>query len=424
MCPLHLKSLLRNPYCTQNRVDFKIKYQATFKFYTVIPLKIPAYLDYAATTPMAPEAVDAMLSYLTGSGDFANAASSQHYYGRNAASAIENARSEMARGLRCNPKDIIFTSGATESNNLAINGFMLGRQNRGKHIITSAYEHKSVLDCCRHLESQGMKVTYLRSDSDGLLVFDSILNAITDETVLVSLMHVNNETGVMQDISRIAHALNEKGITFHVDAAQSAGKVPIDLSFMPIDLLSLSAHKFHGPKGIGCLYVRNRKQTGLTPLLYGGGQEYGLRPGTLPTHQIAGMAAAFSLACERREADAEHCRQLRQILRAALSKLEDIHWHGDQQQAVPHIVNVSFEGVGADALLIALRDSVAISNGSACNSGAIEPSHVLRAMGIEGDRLYGAVRISFGRYTTADEIEQAGQSICEAVIRLRKWASE
>jgi len=387
-------------------------------------LKIPAYLDYAATTPMAPEAVHAMLPYLTSSGNFANAASSQHSYGQNAASAIDNARSEMARGLRCNPKDIIFTSGATESNNLALSGFTLGHRNRGNHIVTSAYEHKSVLDCCRHLESQGMKVTYLRSDSAGLLALDNILNALTDETALVSLMHVNNETGIMQDIERIAHALKAKGIAFHVDAAQSAGKVPIDLSSMPIDLLSLSAHKFHGPKGIGCLYVRNRKQAGLRPLLYGGGQEYGFRPGTLPTHQIVSMAAAFSLACERQEADAEHCRQLRQTLRAILGKFDGVHWNGGQNDAIPHIVNVSFDGVGADALLIALRDSIAISSGSACNSGAIEPSHVLRAMGIEGDRLYGAVRISFGRYTTADEIEQAGQSICEAVIRLRKLASE
>lgn len=373
---------------------------------------------------MAPEAVDAMLPYLTSSGNFANAASGQHCYGQNAALAIENARSEMARGLRCNPKDIIFTSGATESNNLALSGFMLGHRNRGKHIVTSAYEHKSVLDCCRHFESQGMKVTYLRSDSDGLLALDNILNALTDETVLVSLMHVNNETGVMQGIGRIAHALNEKEITFHVDAAQSAGKVPIDLSSMPVDLLSLSAHKFHGPKGIGCLYVRNRKQAMLRPLLYGGGQEYGLRPGTLPTHQIVSMATAFSLACERQEADAEHCRQLRQTLRAILGKLDGIHWNGSQNDAIPHIVNISFDGVGADALLIALRDSIAISSGSACNSGAIEPSHVLRAMGIEGERLYGAVRVSFGRYTTATDIEQAGQAICEAVIRLRKLASE
>ncbi len=373
---------------------------------------------------MAPEAVDAMLPYLTSSGNFANAASSQHSYGQNAASAIDNARSEMAHGLRCNPKDIIFTSGATESNNLALSGFTLGHRNRGKHIVTSAHEHKSVLDCCRHLESQGIKVTYLRPSGDGLLTIDSILNAVTDETVLVSLMHVNNETGVMQDIGRIADALNEKGITFHVDAAQSAGKVPIDLSAMPIDLLSLSAHKFHGPKGIGCLYVRKRKQAGLTPLFYGGGQEYSLRPGTLPTHQIVSMAAAFSLACERQEADAEHCRQLRQTLRTVLGKLDGVHWNGDQNDVIPHIVNVSFEDVGADALLIALRDNVAISSGSACNSGAIEPSHVLRAMGIEGDRLYGAVRISFGRYTTAAEMEQAGQSIGEAVIRLRKWAAE
>lgn len=378
---------------------------------------------------MASEAVDAMISCLTASGNFANAASVQHRYGENAASAIENARAALAEGLRCNPKDLIFTSGATEANNLAISGFTSAHldtrsnPNQSKHIITSATEHKSVLDCCRHLESQGAKVTYLRPGSDGVLSLDNLLNAITDETVLVSLMHVNNETGVMQDIGRIADVLSAKGIAFHVDAAQSAGKLAIDLSVMPIDFLSLSAHKFYGPKGIGCLYVRNRRHTRLTPLLYGGGQEHGLRPGTLPTHQIVSMAAAFTLACARQKADAAHCRLVRQTLQNALVELDGVHWHGHQQQAVPHIVNVSFDGVGADALLIALRDSVAISTGSACNSGAIEPSHVLRAMGIEGDRLYGAVRISFGRYTTIDEIEQAGQSLCAAVTRLRQLAA-
>lgn len=373
---------------------------------------------------MAPEAVNALLPYLTDSGTFANPASGQHLYGQNAAAAVEKARSAIAQGLQCNPKDILFTSGATESNNLAISGITSGHQNRGKHIVTSAYEHKSVLDCCRHLESQGIKVTYLRPDNAGVLALDSIINALTDETVLVSLMHVNNETGVMQDIGRIAQVLEAKGIPFHVDAAQSAGKVPIDLSALPISLLSLSAHKFHGPKGIGCLYVRNRKQARLAPLLYGGGQEYGLRPGTLPTHQITGMAAAFTLACERLATDTEHCRQLRQTLRTALDKLDGVYWNGSQQEAVPHIANISFTGVSADALLIALRDSVAISTGSACNSGAIEPSHVLRAMGIEGDRLYGAVRLSFGRYTTATDIGQAGLAICEAVSRLRKLAVE
>ncbi|MDD5274092.1 MAG: aminotransferase class V-fold PLP-dependent enzyme [Methylovulum sp.] len=387
-------------------------------------MKTPTYLDYAATTPMAPEAVNALLPYLTDSGTFANAASGQHLYGQNAAAAVENARSAMAHGLQCNPKDILFTSGATESNNLAISGITSGHPNRSKHIVTSAYEHKSVLDCCRHLESQGIKVTYLRPDNAGVLALDSILNALTDETVLVSLMHVNNETGVMQDIGRIADILEAKGIPFHVDAAQSAGKVPIDLSALPISLLSLSAHKFHGPKGMGCLYVRNRKQAGLTPLLYGGGQEYGLRPGTLPTHQITGMAAAFTLACERLATDTEHCRQLRQTLRTALDKLDGVYWNGSQQAAVPHIVNISFAGVSADALLIALRDSIAMSTGSACNSGTIEPSHVLRAMGIKGDRLYGAVRLSFGRYTTTTDIGQAGLAICEAVSRLRKLAAE
>jgi len=330
------------------------------------------------------------------------------------------------RSSRCSGFSIRGANGRATESIWSVGKAILSDIFRGvgtRHIITSATEHKSVLDCYRHLESQGVKVTYLRPGNDGVLALDNILNAITDETVLVSLMHVNNETGVMQDIGRIADVLAAKGIAFHVDAAQSAGKVPIDLSAMPITFLSLSAHKFYGPKGIGCLYVRNRNNTRLKPLVYGGGQEYGLRPGTLPTHQIAAMAAAFTLACARQESDAAHCRQLRQTLHNDLAILEGVHWHGNQQQAVPHIMNISFDGVGADALLIALRDSVAISTGSACNSGAIEPSHVLRAMGIEGDKLYGAVRISFGRYTTVDEIEQAGQSLCAAVIHLRQLAA-
>ncbi|MFU8790352.1 MAG: cysteine desulfurase family protein [Methylobacter sp.] len=386
------------------------------------------YLDYAATTPMAPEAATAMAQCLTLDGRFANPASLQHRFGERANALVEEARSEIALLLKCKSSHLVFTSGATESNNLAIKGIALSGFPRrsmgtsGNHIITSASEHKAVLDSCKYLESMGFKVTYLRPDLNGQISLDCIFDALTEETVLVSLMQVNNETGVMQDIDLIAQALKDKALFFHVDAAQSAGKLNIDLSKTPIDLLSLSAHKFYGPKGIGCLFVRNRKQTRITPLLHGGGQEYGLRPGTLATHQIVGMATAFSIAYELMPSDHQHSKHLEQILVSQLKQLEGVRFNGNQQHKLPNILNVSFDRVGADALMIALRDDVAMASGSACNSGAIEASHVLRSMGIEGDRLYGAVRISFGRYTTEADIQQAGDCICEAVTRLRRLA--
>jgi len=373
---------------------------------------------------MVPEAAAAMAQCLTMDGEFANPASLLHGFGDRANALCEGARSDIARLLNCKSNELIFTSSATESNNLAIKGIALGHQKKGNHIITSASEHKAVLDSCKYLESIGFKVTFLRPDLDGQLSLDCILAALTDQTILVSLMHVNNETGVIQNIDLIAQALKDKNLFFHVDAAQSAGKIKIDLDATPIDLLSISAHKFYGPKGIGCLYVRNRKQTNLMPLLHGGGQEYGLRPGTLPTHQIVGMANAFRIAHELMLTDYQHGTRLEQILAVQLNQLEGVHFNGDQEHKLPHIVNVSFNQVGADSLMIALKDDLAIASGSACNSGAIEASHVLRAMGIEGDRLYGAVRISFGRYTTEADIQQAGQRICEEVTRLRQLALE
>ncbi|MDP2428477.1 MAG: cysteine desulfurase family protein [Methylobacter sp.] len=382
------------------------------------------YLDYAATTPMAPEAVTAMLQCLTGDGAFANPASLQHHFGERAHALIEDARADMAKSLGCKSSELIFTSGATESNNLAIKGIALRYQHKGRHIITSATEHKSILDCCKYLEGIGFQITYLRPDQQGQLSLDCILAALTEQTILVSLMQVNNETGVIQDIDRIAHALKDKDLFFHVDAAQSAGKLNINLANTPIDLLSLSGHKFYGPKGIGGLFVRNRKQTQLTPLLHGGGQEYGLRPGTLPTHQIIGMATAFRIADESMQEDYQHCQRLADILTAQLKQLDGVHFNGAPAHKLANIINVSFDQVGADALMIALRDEIAMASGSACNSGAIEASHVLRAMGIEGDRLYGAVRISFGRYNTEAEIKQAGQRMVEEVARLRQLTLE
>ncbi|MGD0962213.1 MAG: aminotransferase class V-fold PLP-dependent enzyme [Methylomonas sp.] len=387
-------------------------------------MKYSIYLDYAATTPTAPESVDALVQCLSLNGTFANPASLQHEFGERANDLVLEARSEIAKLINCRTSDLIFTSGATEAINLAIKGIALSYRHKGNHIITSATEHKAVLDTCKHLETIGFKVSYLRPDNNGRLGLQSILDTITDETILVSLMHVNNETGVIQDINEIATALKPLNVFFHIDAAQSAGKINIDMTETPIDLLSLSAHKFYGPKGIGCLYVRNRKQTNLSPLLHGGGQEHGLRPGTLATHQIVGMAAAFKIAHERMSTDYQHCKLLEHTLTNQLNKLDGVYYNGDQSSKLPNILNVSFESVGSDSLLISLRNDVAIASGSACNSGAVEASHVLRAMGIEGDRLYGAVRISFGRYTTLPEIQYAGQRICEEVIRLRQLALE
>ena len=384
----------------------------------------PMYLDYAATTPMATEVALAMAECLTLEGDFANPASLQHSFGERAYNLIETARIDIAHILKCKAHDLLFTSGATEANNLAIKGLALSPQNTRKHIITSATEHKAVIDTCKYLETQGFKVSYLKPENNGLINHDKLLAAITSETFLVSLMHVNNETGVIQDIEAIALALQDKDLHFHVDAAQSAGKLEIDLSQTPIDFLSISGHKFYGPKGIGCLYVRNRKQQRLTPLMQGGAQEYGLRPGTLPTHQIVGMATALKLTANSLASDFQHTQQLAQLLSTQLKQLEGVHFNGDQNQKLAAIINVSFDDVGSDSLMIRLRDQLAIANGSACNTGTIEASHVLRAMGIEGDRLYGAVRISFGRYTTEHEILRMAEIMCEEVLNLRKLALE
>ena len=384
----------------------------------------PMYLDYAATTPMATEVALAMAECLTLEGDFANPASLQHSFGERAYNLIETSRIEIAHILKCKANDLVFTSGATEANNLAIKGLALSPQNTRKHIITSATEHKAVIDTCKYLETQGFKVSYLKPENNGLINHDRLLAAITSETFLVSLMHVNNETGVIQDIEAIALALQDKDLHFHVDAAQSAGKLEIDLSQMPIDFLSISGHKFYGPKGIGCLYVRNRKQQRLTPIMQGGGQEYGLRPGTLPTHQIVGMTTAIKIAHDLMSIDYQHSQRLAKTLITQLQQLDGVHFNGDQANKLPNIINVSFDKVGSDSLLIALRNELAIASGSACNTGTIEASHVLRAMGIEGDRLYGAVRISFGRYTTETATHRAGKCICEAVVHLRQLALE
>jgi cysteine desulfurase len=375
------------------------------------------YLDYAATTPPAPEVLAAMLDSLNRV--FANPASTQHIFGEQANQQVERAREQIAAVFNAKAQDFIFTSGATEANNLVLKSVAHRFKAHGKHIITSATEHKCVLDTCKFLESQGFQITYLKPNSDGLIDLDELAGSIRDDTILISIMHVNNETGVIQNIEKIAEIAAEKGIFFHVDAAQSVGKLAIDLSQIPISFLSFSAHKFYGVKGIGGLYLRNRAKLKLTPQLHGGGQEYGLRSGTLPTHQIVAMATALDLANQNRVTNYEHAQTLRNHL---LANLPPFTLNGSQNSVLPNIVNVSFENVSADALIIALRNDVAIASGSACNSGAIEASHVLRAMGIEGERLYGAVRLSFGRYTTLDDMDFAAKRLREEVMRLQQLA--
>lgn len=387
-------------------------------------MNTPIYLDYAATTPVAPEVADCMMQYLTADGIFANPSSIQHCFGDQAELAIENARSSMANLLHCKAKELVFTSGATEANNLAIKGIAYSREDQGNHIITSATEHKSVLDTCKQLEKEEFQVTYLRPNINGLLNLKELKDSISVQTILISIMHVNNETGVIQDINSIGNIAKEKNILFHVDAAQSAGKIALDLSNQPIDLLSLSAHKFYGPKGIGCLFIRNRAKMHLQALTHGGGQEYNLRSGTLATHQIAGMAKAFELANIHLNENAKQMANLRLIFLDQLTDLKGITLNGDQEAIIPNIINISFDGVGADSLIIALKDQVAISSGSACNSGAIEASYVLRAMGIEGERLYSAVRFSFGHYTTEKEIKQACTKIYILIRQLRQLTQE
>ena len=381
------------------------------------------YLDYAATTPVRQEAIDELLSFLTHDGQFANS-SSQHRFGYHAKNSIQIATKTLAEILHCSPQEIVFTSGATESNNLAIKGIAYGFQKKGKHIITCTTEHKSVLDTCKFLASQGFDITYLKPTYNGLISLEDLENSITDRTILVSIMHVNNETGTVHDIKTIAELCNKKKVFFHVDAAQSFGKIAFDLEKIPVDLLSFSGHKFFAPKGIGGLFVRNYLKSHLTPILHGGGQQFGLRSGTLPTHQIMAMVKAIEIQNIESGKQWQHLEKLKLRFIDELSQLDGVIHNSDLQHSVPYILNVSFEDVTADSLLIALQNDVAIASGSACNSGAFEASYVLRAMGIEGNRLYGAVRISFGYDLSIDTVTYAAQKICFEVSRLRKLALE
>jgi len=376
------------------------------------------YLDYAATTPLAPEVFDAMLPFLRPDGIWANPAST-HAPGFRARKAVEDARAQVAALIGAQAVEMIFTSGATESNNLAIKGAIdFAGSGRQLHVVTSRTEHKCVLDTCRYLESRGVKVTYLKPDARGVVTPEQVKAAVTPETVLVSLMWVNNEIGVIQQIETLGPWLRERGVLFHVDAVQAAGKIPVDVESACVDLMSLSAHKIYGPKGIGALYVRRRPRARLSPQMHGGGHEQGMRSGTLATHQIVGLGAAFELARGRLNDDADHLRALRDRLWAHLQVLPHIHRNGAPECAAPHVLNVSFEGVEGEALRACLPQ-LAVSSGSACSSATAEPSYVLRALGRDDELANASLRFSLGRPTTAAEIDEAAAAVIQQVGWLR-----
>jgi cysteine desulfurase len=376
------------------------------------------YLDYAATTPLDADVLQAMLPFLTAEGSFANPAST-HGPGYKARAAVEKARAQVAALLGAEAAEIVWTSGATESNNLALKGALEFGGLKNAHIVTSRTEHKCVLDTCRHLETQGVRVTYLKPALDGIVAPEQVLDALTPETVLVSLMWVNNEIGVVQDIPRLAPLLRERGVLLHVDAVQAAGKLAIDLRSLPVDLLSVSAHKIYGPKGAGALYVRKKPRARLAPQMHGGGHEWGMRSGTLATHQIVGMGAAFAIAAQRLAADAERLTGLRELLWTRLQALPRVHRNGNPAHSAPHVLNVSFEGVEGEALRAALPD-LAVSSGSACSSATQEPSYVLRALGRDDELANASLRFSLGRGTTEEHIERAAASVIQQVQWLRE----
>ena len=375
------------------------------------------YLDYAATTPVDPAVADAMSGYLTASGSFANP-SSIHSAGRQAAAAAETAREQLASLLNVRPRELIWTSGATESVNLGLIGAARFRSDRGKHLITMPTEHKAVTDTFAALEREGFEVTYLMPDAGGLLPIDALEAAIRDDTQLVSVMHVNNETGVIQDIEHIGECCRQREVLFHVDAAQSVGKIPLDLSQLPVDLLSLTAHKFYGPKGIGALYIGDRTACHVEPLFHGGGQERRLRPGTLPVHQIVGLGAAASIARTRQAGDLAHLRKLNERLWAGVGEIAGVLRNGSAPKSFPGILNLSIEGIEGESLLLAL-EPLCVGTGSACNSKSHESSYVLRALGRDDVLAQSAIRFSFGRQTTIDEIDAAIRCYTDAASHLR-----
>ncbi|WP_207387333.1 IscS subfamily cysteine desulfurase [Legionella rowbothamii] len=384
-------------------------------------MKIPIYLDYMATTPVDPLVVERMLHFLGPDGDFGNPASVTHDFGRRAAHAVDHARSQIAEVIQASPQEIIFTSGATEADNLAIIGAAHFYQNKGKHLITMSTEHKAVLDSFHRLEKDGFQVTYLEPDADGLLDLQQLERTLQPDTILVSIMHVNNEIGVIQDIAAIGELLKGKGIIFHVDAAQSAGRLAIDVSTLPVNLMSFSAHKCYGPKGIGALYVRQRPRVRLQPQTFGGGHENGLRSGTLATHQIVGMGEAFALSERAREEEQARLLHFRQQLWDGIKHLPGIQFNGHEQQRIAGNLNISFKGLDGDSLLLALSD-LAVSTTSACSSASIQPSYVLKAIGLSDELAQSSIRLSLGRFTREEEVEHAIAVINAQVIHLHNMS--
>ena len=384
-------------------------------------ITLPIYLDYMATTPVDPRVIDEMLQYLGPDGHFGNPASSTHEYGRNAALAVEKARAQIADTIHASPQDIVFTSGATEANNLAILGAARFYSSKGKHLVTMCTEHKAVLDSFHQLEKEGFEVTYLSPETDGVLDFKKLEQALRNDTILVSIMHVNNEIGVIQDLATIGELLRDKGIIFHVDAAQSAGKLAIDLSQLSVDLMSFSAHKNYGPKGIGALYVRHKPRVRLQPQSFGGGHEGGMRSGTLATHQIVGMGAAFALAESSREEEQARILSYRKRLWNGIKHIPGVVLNGHEHKRVAGNLNVSFSGLDGDSILFALRE-LAISTTSACSSASIQPSYVLRALGLNDTLVYSSIRLAIGRFTQEEQVQQTISIICHQITRLHTIA--
>ena len=377
------------------------------------------YLDYASTTPVDPRVASKMMQYLTPDGEFGNPASRSHRYGWKADDAVEEARSHVANLVNCDPREIVWTSGATEADNLAVKGVARFYKSKGNHIITSKIEHKAVLDPCRQLEREGFEVTYLEPDEGGIIHPKHVKEAIKKNTILVSLMHINNELGTLNDLNAIGEITREAGAFFHVDAAQSTGKVEIDLSTLPVDLMSFSAHKTYGPKGIGALFVRRKPRVRIEALIHGGGHERGMRSGTLAPHQIAGMGEAFRIAKEEMKDDHAKVKAFHKKFLDEAMKIEHAYVNGDLNNKVPNILNISFNFVEGESLIMGLKD-IAVSSGSACTSASLEPSYVLRALGRKDELAHSSIRFSFGRFTNNEEVENTLSILHNVVDRLRE----
>lgn len=382
-------------------------------------MRLPVYLDYFATTPVDPRVAERMMECLTLEGNFGNPASRSHVYGWRAEEAVERARREVADLLHADPREIVWTSGATESDNLAIKGVAHFHRRKGRHLVSSLTEHKAVLDSCRQLESEGFEVSYLRPGVDGIVSPETLRGALREDTVLVSLMHANNELGTINDIAALGAVCRERGVLFHVDAAQSAGKIALDLQTLPVDLMSLSAHKMYGPKGVGALYVRRQPKAWLEAQMHGGGHEHGMRSGTIATHQVVGMGEAARIAAAEMEQDAKRIGQLRERLWSQLRTIDGVALNGHPEARLAGALNLRFAGVEGETLIMAMKD-LAVSSGSACTSASLEPSYVLRAIGLSDEQAHGSIRFSLGRYNSEAEIDFAASVISAALARLRE----